>query len=185
MPRVSGLPENLNLTVDDWLVTVDRRETRNVTAKSPIQGVVDLTISEIGDASASGSGFLSVEFWNDLTNATHLSTPLTLVKRDSNGRFQSATPSISADVTNKLYVDAAIQALDDKTLRIFKQTVTGAVTSFYINHNFGTRDVMVQVYDLTTYDNIWVDILRTTTNQVRIDFTSAPGDSLYRVLVQG
>ena len=50
-----------------------------------------------------------------------------------------------------------------------------------ITHNFGTNDIMVQVYDKTTFANIMCDIARTTddfstasTSVVSIDFGTAP-----------
>ena len=44
-----------------------------------------------------------------------------------------------------------------------------------ITHNYGTRAVIVQIYDLTTYDTIYVDsVVRTDTNTVTLTSSSAP-----------
>ena len=185
MPRISSLPTNEDLTPNDLVVVIDKKSPRNATTQSPIHALVALTKTEIGEAGASGSGFLSVQFWTDLTNATSSPISSTLVKRDASGRFQASAPATNADVTTKSYVDTAIQTLDDKTLRIFKQTVTGSITSFNIDHNFGTRDVVVQIYDLSTNDTVMADVVRSSINQVQVSFSSAPGSSSFRVLVQG
>jgi hypothetical protein len=57
-------------------------------------------------------------------------------------------------------------------------TVTGTVT-----HNLGTKDVIVQLYDTVTFDTVYADVSRATTNTVVITFASAPTNPI-RVLVQ-
>ena len=69
--------------------------------------------------------------------------------------------------------------------RVSAQTVTGSATTFNIDHNFGTRDVVVQVFDLATYDTVISDVVRSTTDQVQITFSVAPGSNSYRVVVTG
>jgi len=69
--------------------------------------------------------------------------------------------------------------------RVSAQTVTGAATTFNVDHNFGTRDVVVQVFDLATYDTVIADVFRSTTNQVQVTFSVAPGSNSYRVVVTG
>lgn len=58
-------------------------------------------------------------------------------------------------------------------------------TSFNLDHNLGTRDVTVQVYDNSTYDTVEVDVARPTTNRVTVDFAVAPGSNAYRVVIVG
>jgi hypothetical protein len=43
--------------------------------------------------------------------------------------------------------------------------------------------VIVQLYDVTTYETVWADVERTTTNAVDITFAATPSNSI-RVLVQ-
>ena len=57
-------------------------------------------------------------------------------------------------------------------------TATGAVT-----HNLGTKDVIVQLYDVTTFDTVYADIDRTSNSVVTVTFGSTPTNSI-RVLVQ-
>lgn len=185
MPKISTLPVIEELDADDLLLITDREGTRARTRQTTVGAFANYSLGLLPQASASGAGLLSVAFYNDLFNATHLPTPSTLVKRDASGRFRSTTPSNDADVATKEYVDDAVDELDERTIRLFKQTITGNVTSFNIDHNFGTRDVVVQVYDLSSNDTIMVDVVRATTDRVQIGFSSAPGASSYRVLVQG
>lgn len=58
-------------------------------------------------------------------------------------------------------------------------------TVFAVDHNLGTRDVTVQVYDNSTYDTVEVDVVRTSTTRVTVTFASAPTSNEYRVVVVG
>lgn len=59
-------------------------------------------------------------------------------------------------------------------------------TTYTISHNFGTRDVQVQVYDADTYEEVEVDIVRNTTSAVDIIFAVAPATGVnYRAVIVG
>lgn len=60
-----------------------------------------------------------------------------------------------------------------------------AATSFNLDHNLGTRDVTVQVYDNSTYDTVEVDVTRPSTSRVTVAFATAPGNNAYRVVIVG
>ena len=60
-----------------------------------------------------------------------------------------------------------------------------ASTQFTITHNLGTRDVVVQVYDSSTYESVELDVARSTTSTITLTFASAPGTNAYRVVVTG
>jgi hypothetical protein len=70
-------------------------------------------------------------------------------------------------------------------------TVTAQTTSYSttisatgtITHNLGTRDVIIQLYDTVTYETVYSDNVRTTTNTATITFASAPTNPI-RVVVQ-
>lgn len=61
----------------------------------------------------------------------------------------------------------------------------GASTSFAVTHNFGTRAVVVQVFDSSTYDTVIADVVRTTTDTVTIAFSTAPASNAFTVVVTG
>jgi hypothetical protein len=60
----------------------------------------------------------------------------------------------------------------------------GSNTSYAIAHNMGTRDVIVQVYDLSTYETVFTDVTRTDVNTVTVVFATAPSLNSYRVLIK-
>ena len=62
----------------------------------------------------------------------------------------------------------------------------GSATSYVITHNFNTRDVQVSVFPNSgTYDDVEVDVGRTSVNEVTLVFATAPTSNAYRVVVIG
>lgn len=108
--------------------------------------------------------------------------------------------TITADVILKAtnsYLSSAsglavdISALETKlvtdsfTRKASANVGNGSATSFAVAHNFGTRDVVVNVYDNATWDTVEVDVVRTDTDNVTVSFTTAPASNAYRVVVIG
>lgn len=61
----------------------------------------------------------------------------------------------------------------------------GSATTYTVTHNFGTKDVMVEVYrNSGSGDTIGVEVTRPTTNTVQLLFDSAPTSNQFRVLVR-
>ena len=44
-------------------------------------------------------------------------------------------------------------------------------------------NVIVQLYDNSTYDTVYADVVRTNTNQITVTFANAPSSNDIRVLV--
>lgn len=66
----------------------------------------------------------------------------------------------------------------------FNQTIgDGAATSIVVTHSLGTRDVHVQVYDTSTFDDVYPGISRTTINSITLGFTVAPALNALRVVI--
>jgi hypothetical protein len=60
----------------------------------------------------------------------------------------------------------------------------GSATQYDVTHNFGTRDVIVQVIrNSGNYDEIFCDVGRPDTNTVRLNFSAAPSSNQFRVLI--
>jgi len=59
-------------------------------------------------------------------------------------------------------------------------TITANAT---VTHNLGTKDVIVQLYDTVTFDTVYAEIDRATTNTVGVSFGATPTNSI-RVLIQ-
>ena len=59
----------------------------------------------------------------------------------------------------------------------------GSATSYTVTHNLGTRDVSVQCYDNSSYDTVYVDVVRTNTNSLTLTTTQPIASNDVRVLV--
>jgi hypothetical protein len=66
--------------------------------------------------------------------------------------------------------------------RTFATSIGGA-TSVSVSHNLGTRDVIVQLYDIATFDTVVADVTRTNATTIDVAFTTAPSANAIRVLV--
>lgn len=82
---------------------------------------------------------------------------------------------VSAGTYNGLTVDIYGRVTAAQTIK-FNGTITGngSTRAFVINHNLGTRNVLINIYDKATYEDVMVDIERTTTNTVTVTFNNAP-----------
>jgi hypothetical protein len=88
----------------------------------------------------------------------------------------------AADLKTALGITAAdIGATKKYAGAISKNTTT---LEYTITHNLGTMDVVVAVYHPTTYEQVMVDVVVSTTDAVKIAFGSAPSVN-YRVVVVG
>jgi len=65
----------------------------------------------------------------------------------------------------------------------FKTTITGT-SPYTVNHNLGTRDVMVYVYDnASPYEQTYVEVVHTDTDNVTISTAADLGSDVLKVLV--
>jgi len=67
----------------------------------------------------------------------------------------------------------------------FKTSIgDGSATSYTVTHNLGSRDVLVELYDASSYETVIADVTRTSTSVVTIAFTVAPTSNDIRVLIR-
>ena len=79
-----------------------------------------------------------------------------------------------------------LNAWANKTRRAQATIGDGSSTQFDVNHNFATRDVIVQVYQATgNYEQVNCDVSLPSTNSARLNFAAAPAANAYRVVVMG
>ena len=75
--------------------------------------------------------------------------------------------------------------LDAKASSGFSGNVTFAAnaSSATLTHSLNTRDVVVQLYDPTTYETVYVDIFRTTVDLVTFEFRPVGSSRTYRCVI--
>ena len=59
-----------------------------------------------------------------------------------------------------------------------------SATSYALTHNLGTRDVTVLIYDNATYEQVYADVVMTSTSVVTVSFATAPASNAYRVVIK-
>jgi len=90
-------------------------------------------------------------------------------------------PLYDGDVDNtnkKIELQDIVNLANGKTT--YAETITDTDT---ITHGLTTKDVIVQLYDVTTNETVYADVERGSTSEVTITFASTPTNSI-RVLVQ-
>jgi hypothetical protein len=132
----------------------------------------------------------------DIANTYAGQTSITTVGTISSGTWEATDVGIGHGGTGASNASDARTNLADTTAgfttstpvlaRVASQLVgDNSNTSFAITHNFGTRDVIVQVYDTSTYDTVIADVVRSNTSAVTVTFSSAPAASSYKVVITG
>lgn len=114
--------------------------------------------------------------------------------------YSDSTPSISAAVilaTSNSYLSTTSGlAVDKSSLESalitdgFTKKVAATIgnntnSSFAITHNLGTRDVVVEVYTTDTYESVFTEVVRTSTNVVTINTNNVPATDSLRVVITG
>jgi hypothetical protein len=109
----------------------------------------------------------------------------------------SETLSGVAELATQAETDAGtddlriVTPLKLKTSKLFNKSFAatmgdGSATAFNLDHNLGTRDVVVEVFKNSgNYDSVIADVTRPTVNRVTITFATAPAASAYRAVIQG
>ena len=117
----------------------------------------------------------------DITNAAG---SITIDAEDSSttnkGVVQLATDAeaLAGTDTAKVVTPAGLAA------RSFSTSIgDGSATSITVTHNLNSRDVIIQLYDNSSYDTVFADVVRTTVDTATISFAAAPASGDIRVLV--
>ena len=75
---------------------------------------------------------------------------------------------------------ATVTNTQTNSANTYAVTITDTAT---ITHGLGTKDVIIQLYDVTTDETVYADVDRASTTTATITFATTPTNSV-RVLVQ-
>ncbi|MFM9028068.1 MAG: hypothetical protein ACKOQ6_08725 [Bacteroidota bacterium] len=142
---------------------------------SVTDSAVDIASTYVGQTSITTVGTISTGTWA----ATDVA-----VEHGGTGA------STAADARTNLGFTAGTGTVTSPVLaRVSAQTVTSyttaALNEHTITHNYGTRDVTVQVFDNDTYETVWADVVRLNTNDVKVSYNALATGKEYRVVVTG
>ena len=169
------------------------------TATSSVLGGV-----KIGSGITITSGVISADTQSDENFTSALKTKLDGIATGANNyTLPSASTSATGGVelatdteakagtdTSRAMTPANVKAAINDRSKVVILRGDGSTTAHSITHSLGTRDVIVQVVDYgndgtgATYENVMVDVTRTSTSAVTVTFAVAPTTSEdYRVLI--
>ena len=124
-------------------------------------------------------------------NSTDAVTPATL-----SGRTATETRTGIAEIATQTEVNTGTDderivtplklktLLDNRTGGYAANIGDGSSTSFTVTHNLGTKDVVVDLVEVSTGATVYADITRPTTNTVVVAFAVAPTSNEYRVVIK-
>lgn len=137
---------------------------------------VDIASTYVGQSSITTVGTITTGTWNG--NDIAVADGGTGASTESGART-----NLAAGGTQGSGVSTPVLA------RTVAKTIgDGTNTSYTIQHGLGTRDVVVQVYDVgasPTYETVITDVVRTDTNNVTVSFSTAISSNSYRVVITG
>lgn len=173
-----AIPDSLkcpySLTIKDSAgtsqVSYDGSATKTLTLSKAMVGLSNVT-------NLAASGYLT-----DLSSNTANAVAITV--GGTTKEITAATMKTSLGLKALAFKDS-VSASDVGAAKKYAGSITkSSSTSYTITHNLGTRDVIVQVYDPSSYEQVLVDVKMTDTNKVTLTFASAPSAN-YRVVVIG
>ena len=182
--------QDVSLADDDLKIVGTANEIETAVTKSGTD--VSLTIGLPNDVTIGNDltvlGDLQVTGTTTTNNVETVSTSNGIIFEGTVADAHEGTllaGALTADVTYTLPDKTGTVAMtSDITDRFYATSIgDGSATSYTVTHNLGSQDVIVQLYDASSLDTVFADVVRTSTSVVTIDFNSAPTANDIRVLV--
>jgi hypothetical protein len=145
-------PSTETLTVSNLIVS-GTSTTVNTETINLADNIITLNSNEAGTPSQNAG--IEVE------RGTATNVKLYWDEGDDDWQFEAANHAATPVVTTYKIPTSYVSAI-------------GGSTSIAVTHNLGTRNVIVQLYDASTYETVYADVTRTSTNVVTVGFASAP-----------
>ena len=104
-----------------------------------------------------------------------------------NGLTESPAGTFNVGAGTGITVTADAIAIDTSIVpRKYAVAVgDGTSTTITVTHNLNSRDVIITLYDATTYEVVDCDMVNATVNTVTLTFATAPTTNKYRCVVIG
>lgn len=173
--RVSaGNGIDVSVASGNFTVSADLKANGGIVVEST-ELAVDLGASSITGTLAISDGG---------TGATSASAAFTALKQNATTsatgvvELATAAEALAGSNSTKALVPSSFAA------REFTATIgDGTATSIDVTHNLGTRNVMVQMFDSSSYETVYAEVSRTSTSAVNIRFNTAPTTNDVTVLI--
>ena len=152
-------------------------------ATTTTTGVVSIPTS--GGLTVTAGGAVSIATQGGLTAATYgAAAKVGQFTVDGKGIITGAA-DVNIAITSSAVTDfcTAVQTCVGTNLNFAADIGDNSNTSIAVTHNLGTRDVIVQLYDKSTYETIYADVVRTSDTVVTVTTTTALGTNAARILI--
>ena len=170
---VAGLFFTEQVRVGDVLIAEQDAPTA-LADWTTVQNNVDLAdLTTVGIGNVNPGGAIDVSYSNGTA---------TVSVEDSTASNKGAVIVAAGTGISVAYASGTATVTNTQTnsANTFAVTITDTAT---VTHNLGTKDVIIQLYDVTTDETVYADVERASTNTATITFASTPTNSV-RVLVQ-
>ena len=136
-----------------------------------------------GGLSITGAGAVSMPATGSAGSVGSASQSLS-VTTDAKGRVTSKSAQ-SISITSSQVSNFTASATTVVTDREYTTTIgDGTALSYTVNHDLGTRNVMVSLFDSSSYETVYATVVRTDTANVTVSMAAAPTTNDITVLVQ-
>ena len=132
-------------------------------SKSDIEGLAIQTVGAITSGSWTATDVAVAHGGTGASSASAARTNLGVA-------YANDAETLAASSSTKVVTPAGLKA------RSFKGTYGGA-TTINVDHGLGTRDVIVQLYDASSYETVYAEVARPLTTRVTLKFNSAPASN--------
>lgn len=148
--------------------------------------VVDgVTVNTLGHTTAVSTRALTLADlgYTGATDANNYVLPSASTTVVGGVELATVTEASAGTASNLAVTPAGVKRFVDD--RKFKASIgDGTSTSIAVTHGLGTTDVIVQLFDVSSGDTVYADVVRTSTNVVTVDFGAAPATNDIRILIQ-
>ena len=165
---VTGIKGDKEATYRIGQVNITAANVGAVEANEAIEGgtFVKVTVDEKGLVTA-GEETLTMA---DISDIADLGTTYVALNQGSGNANKAVVTDENGNVTT--VARKFVKAIGD-----------GTATSYTVNHGMGTKDVIVQLSDATTFEVVMANITITDENNIAINFAQAPAANAYRVII--
>ena len=150
--------------------------------------VGDVIICEAVDATTEAEWTIVEHNIPDIVNASETTAGLVEEATDAEVTAGTATGGTGAKLfvsPAKLKTSLGVTATLTPAL-VFTQAIgNGASTSIAVTHNIGRQYVEVSLYDTSTKERVFCDVVCTSTTVTTLNFSVAPGSNEYTVVITG
>lgn len=131
----------------------------------------------------SGNETITISHADTSSQASVDNSGLTVIQDVTLDTYGHTTGLASVDLTSG--VDGRITAKEFAVdLDAAEGSVTKSTNTYTVTHGLASRDVMIEIYDTSTYDTVYADVARPTTGTVTVAFAQSVTDGDYRVMIK-